>query len=171
MNASKLALSFLSDQPPVLFHQLDVGFCQSGRDINPPVGNAAVDLQFRDRPAIDQDKKQTATSLDAERVERETAVFIQFKKRAVISVASRVWIKRDHVAFGQAWHTLDCDLFSGKQCPNRAGKDGGIIWVRFRVDAKYTMSIFTRDGNGEKCQNQTRENGFHDRLITLPFRV
>jgi hypothetical protein len=39
------------------------------------------------------------------------------------------------------------------------------------VDAKYTMSIFTRDGNGEKCQNQTRENGFHDRLITLPFRV
>src|SRR5205823_13682086 len=93
MNASELAFSALSNQPPVLFHQLDVGFGQSGRDINPPVGNAAVDLQFRDRAAIDQDKKQTATSLDAERVERETAVFIQFKKRAVISIASRVWIK------------------------------------------------------------------------------
>src|SRR6267143_145704 len=99
MNEYELSLSFLSDQPPVLFHQLDVCCGQSGRDINPTVGNAAVDLQFRDRAAIDQDKKQTAASLDAERVERETAVFIQFKKRAVISVARRVWIKRDHVAF------------------------------------------------------------------------
>src|SRR5260370_4856172 len=96
MNASELALSFLSDQPPVLFHQLDVGFCQSGRDINPPVGNAAVDLQFRDRPAIDQDKKQTATSLDAQRVERETAVFVQSKRPPVITVATRVWVNRTH---------------------------------------------------------------------------
>src|SRR2546428_11259036 len=104
MNASELAFSALSNQPPVLFHQLDVGFGQSGRDINPPVGNAAVDLPFRDRPAIDQDKKQTATSLDAERVERETAALLQFTKRAVISIASRVWIKRDHVSFGSARH-------------------------------------------------------------------
>src|SRR5947207_7519844 len=146
MNASELAFSALSNQPPVLFHQLDVGFGQSGRDINPPVGNAAVDLQFRDRAAIDQDKKQTATSLDLERVERETAVFIQFKERAVISIASRVWIKGDHVAFGQARHALDRDLFSGKQGANRAGEGGRIVRIRFRVDAKYTMSIFTRDG-------------------------
>jgi hypothetical protein len=31
------------------------------------------------------------------------------------------------------------------------------------------MSIFSRDGNGDQCHNQARENGFHDRLIRSVF--
>src|SRR6185437_11641161 len=83
-NASELALPFLlSDQSPVFFHQVDVSLGQSGWNINPAIGNAPVDLQFGDGPAVDQDEKQTAAPFDAEGVEREPAVFVQFKKRAV----------------------------------------------------------------------------------------
>jgi hypothetical protein len=39
------------------------------------------------------------------------------------------------------------------------------------VDTKCAMSIFTGGRSGQKCQNQARENGFHVRLITLPFRL
>ena len=31
--------------------------------------------------------------------------------------------------------------------------------------------IFSQDGNGERCHNQAREDGFHDRLIALVFNL
>src|SRR5438067_9431259 len=100
-NALELAFSLLSDQSPVFFHQVDVGFGQARRNVNPAVGDAPIDLQFGDRPAIDQDEEQTAAPFDAKRVERKAAVFVEFKKRAVISFPSRIRIKGDYIAFGQ----------------------------------------------------------------------
>ena len=81
---------------------------------DPAIGNATVDLQLGNQPAIDQYKKQTAAALNAHRVQREPAMFVQLKKRTVISVSGRIRIKCDDIAFGQARHSLDCDLFSGK---------------------------------------------------------
>ncbi len=39
----------------------------------------------------------------------------------------------------------------------------------FTCTRKNAMSIFSRDGNGDQCHNQARENGFHDRLIRSVF--
>ena len=33
------------------------------------------------------------------------------------------------------------------------------------------VGIFSRDGNGEQCHNQAREDGFHDRLIAFVFNL
>src|SRR4029077_9793529 len=41
--------------------------------------------------------------------------------------------------------------------------------LRLVVGREDTGPIFSRDGNRERCKNQTREDGFHNRLIALVF--
>src|SRR5579864_4035496 len=39
------------------------------------------------------------------------------------------------------------------------------------MDPKNTVPIFSQDGNGERCNNQARENGPHNRLIVFVFNL
>src|SRR6267378_1129744 len=63
----RIALSLpRSEQPPIFFHQLDVIGREAGSDIDFAVGDTPVDLQFGDRPAVDENEKRLSTPLDAQ---------------------------------------------------------------------------------------------------------
>src|SRR5262249_22211639 len=53
----------LADQPPVFFHQINVGCGQPGRNADLAARDALVDSKSCNEAPIDEDKKETAATL------------------------------------------------------------------------------------------------------------
>src|SRR5437773_7489228 len=83
-------LSFaLAKQPPIFLHQVNVGRSESRSDVDFSVGNAFVDCKFRDWPPIDEQKKYTAATFNAQSIEHNSPVPVELKQPAIGSVRAR----------------------------------------------------------------------------------
>ena len=130
------------------------------------VGHPLIDLQLGNRASIDKNEKESATTLDAKRIQRHFSVLIQLEQRSIIVFAGGIRIKGDHIVFGDAGRLFNRDLFSREECAHRSAKHGGVVRIRFGVSSKKAMPLFClSQGKGDQQKQCARKNAFHVRLI------
>ena len=93
-------------------------------------------------------------------------MFVQLKKRTVVSFPGVVRVKCQNILLGNSGYFFDRDFFTGQLCPHRGGEGGSISRIRLGVDSEHAMSTFGVGGRKrEEGDNYTRECCFHGRLI------
>src|SRR5256885_817784 len=91
-NASLSLVFVFADQAPIFFHRLDVGLGETRGDVDFSIGNAFVDLELGDWPAVHKDKQQAAAPFDAERFQGHAAMFVELNQRAIAIIRRMIRI-------------------------------------------------------------------------------
>src|ERR1041384_6798493 len=92
---------------PILLQELDVVRRKPRSDVNFAIRNSTIDLKFGNGPAIHKNEKRTATPLDAQRIERQPAVLVQFEQGAMGPIGRAVKTQPGQIVFRKRWHFLD----------------------------------------------------------------
>ena len=146
----------MANQPPVFFHQINVGCSQSERDVNLSVGDALIDLEFGYRPSIDEHKEETAAALNAQRVQHHASVVVELNQGAISSVLGRIRREPDDIVLRNPRRLFNGDIFSRDLGANRCCEYLTVPRVCLCVHPERAMSLF-RDTIGERKSQANRE--------------
>src|SRR5438874_3705700 len=112
VGSTRLMFSF-TNQAPVFFHQVNISCGKPGRNVDFPIGNALVDLELGNESTVDENKEETAATLDAQSIEHDPAVLVELNERAISSVRGGIRRKRHDISFRNPRHLFDGNLFTG----------------------------------------------------------
>jgi hypothetical protein len=132
---------FLPNHAPVFFHQVDIALSEPGGDIDFSVGDASIDFELGERPAVHEHKEHATPALDAQRIECYFPMIIKLKKSAVTAIRSAIGKECRDVALGNAGHLFDGDVSSREFRPNGTGECASVVKISLRMEAEHTMSI------------------------------
>ena len=157
----------LADEAPVFSHQGDVLRGQAGGNVEFAVGNTAIDLQLGHIPAVHENIEIPSAPFDAERIERELAMIVQFKENPEAAVGCPVRREGRDVALGDGGRFLDHHFAPGGAGLQARGENTAVVGIALQVDAQGGAGLSRLHRSGQEKREECSGEGdpSHARLI------